>query len=173
MKLVKLMVEFQCVNLKSFMFSIVQCHHFPISHALRLCLCNYFTGRALFTFVTPQTLWSYSFSAHWLWRTPCLAPIQVSMLLAHLLDWHSLVLKFYPVFWPTANKLWWWQPDPPTCPFQHGQVDSIPVCQPPVHIFLLLPKHLCPSPSTVLFLASQEEHDRTELFSKILFKISA
>lgn len=70
-----------------------------------------------------------------------------------LLVWRLLVLKFHPVFWPRANKLWWWQPDLPTCPFKHGQLGSIPLRQPPVHIYLLPSKHLCPSPSWTLFTA--------------------
>lgn len=66
---------------------------------------------------------------------------------------HLLVLESHPVFWPRANKLWWWQPDLPTCSFKHGQLGSILLCQPPVHIYLLPSKHLCPSPSWTLFMA--------------------
>lgn len=42
---------------------------------------------------------------------------------------------------------------PTPCLFKHCQLGSIPLCQPPVYIYLLLPKHLCFRPSLTLLLA--------------------
>lgn len=144
----------------------------PISPLIKIVFhkCSHEWSSAHLSFLSEQV---DSFSDYWLQWSPCLAPTQESVSLVHILDWYFLVLRFHPVFWPRANKLWWWQPDLPTSPFK--QLGSIPFCQPPAYIYLILPKQLFLNPSfsfgSALLLAHLRGTCRPELNSKAFFKI--
>ena len=82
----------------------------PISPLIKIVFhkCSHEWSSAHLSFLSDQVDF---FSDYWLQWSPCLAPTQESVSLVHILDWYFLVLRFHPVFWPRANKLWWWQPE--------------------------------------------------------------